>query len=431
MQGWFSRYRVCFTIAFFIPLLTVLFFAGCAGDPPVLPSDTDGAGGGRAANTPPTESHNGAHLDIRPGSCPNPLNLKAHGVLPVAVLGSGDFDVDDIDVTSLRLQGVEAMRSSIEDVATPVAYNDNCDCTPQGPDSFPDLVLHFRVQDIAIALGPISSFQPVRVTLTGRLLDGTPFAASDCVKIVGRQELPEIRFATNIRNVITPYNPTALDTVGMFRPFAISYHGIAAQGKIDAYRFFSLTPGVELDGANVWSTDLSDTVRVFANIDPQAIPSGIFRLAVQCRDSKGAVSLVDAATFRQGVCQVVINFEPDTELFQVLNTYEVGGSWFTEAVDFSDETPDTVPYRSWVTLFYRGSDRRSNSGALLDSSLCQDVVNECLRYQVGFTSRSDQIPGFSFTSRWLPDGGEDNNEFGTADSTSMNMGTVEYDLRVR
>ncbi|MHC4648611.1 MAG: hypothetical protein ACYTBJ_24405, partial [Planctomycetota bacterium] len=35
-------------------------------------------------------------VDIKPGSCPNPLNLASRGVLPVAVLGSEDFDVSSI-----------------------------------------------------------------------------------------------------------------------------------------------------------------------------------------------------------------------------------------------------------------------------------------------------------------------------------------------
>ena len=39
-------------------------------------------------------------LDIMPQSCPNPLNAKSKGVLPVAILGTRgtpDFDVSTID----------------------------------------------------------------------------------------------------------------------------------------------------------------------------------------------------------------------------------------------------------------------------------------------------------------------------------------------
>lgn len=64
-------------------------------------------------------------VDIKPGSCPNPLNLKSKGVLPVAVLGTEEFDVTTIDPLSILLsreeveEGVAPIRSDYEDVATP------------------------------------------------------------------------------------------------------------------------------------------------------------------------------------------------------------------------------------------------------------------------------------------------------------------------
>lgn len=42
-------------------------------------------------------------LDIKPGSCPNPLNPRSHGVLPVALVGVEGFDIADVDVSSLAL----------------------------------------------------------------------------------------------------------------------------------------------------------------------------------------------------------------------------------------------------------------------------------------------------------------------------------------
>ncbi len=55
-------------------------------------------------------------VDVKLGGCPNPINLKAKGVLPVAVLGSADFDVRPIDVATIRLNGVAPLRSSYGDV---------------------------------------------------------------------------------------------------------------------------------------------------------------------------------------------------------------------------------------------------------------------------------------------------------------------------
>lgn len=57
-------------------------------------------------------------FDVRPASCPNPLNPKSRGVLPVAILGTAEFDVLDIDTSSILLSGVSPLRSHISDVAT-------------------------------------------------------------------------------------------------------------------------------------------------------------------------------------------------------------------------------------------------------------------------------------------------------------------------
>ncbi|MQY56694.1 hypothetical protein GH140_00640, partial [bacterium] len=61
-------------------------------------------------------------VDIKPGSCPNPLNLKSKGVLPIAILGTEDFDVTKIDPATLILvregyeePGVSPLRWAYED----------------------------------------------------------------------------------------------------------------------------------------------------------------------------------------------------------------------------------------------------------------------------------------------------------------------------
>ena len=58
-------------------------------------------------------------FDIKPGSCPNPLDTASRRVLPVAVLGTADFDVSLIEVDSPRLEGVVPIQSPCEDVAAP------------------------------------------------------------------------------------------------------------------------------------------------------------------------------------------------------------------------------------------------------------------------------------------------------------------------
>ena len=49
-------------------------------------------------------------MDIKPTSCPNPLNKKDKGVLPVAILGTEDYDVTMVDPSSVQLAGVVPLR---------------------------------------------------------------------------------------------------------------------------------------------------------------------------------------------------------------------------------------------------------------------------------------------------------------------------------
>lgn len=127
-------------------------------------------------------------LDVLPGSIPNPLNLRSRGVLPVAIVGTTDFDVTKIDLETVRFQGVEPLRRNIEDVATP--YNgeisdppDRYDGTNNGPDGINDLALKFDRQEIIATLGNVKKDYIIVVEITGQLKDGTDFVGYDVVWI--------------------------------------------------------------------------------------------------------------------------------------------------------------------------------------------------------------------------------------------------------
>jgi len=126
------------------------------------------------------------NLDIKPGSCPNPLNRKGGGVLPVAIAGDGDLDVHDIDVSTIELVGVSPLRDSIDDVATPIyKENGSCECAALEGDGTDDLTLKFDKKSIRSALGDLEVGDDVLLTITGQLLNGEEFHGEDCVRIVG------------------------------------------------------------------------------------------------------------------------------------------------------------------------------------------------------------------------------------------------------
>jgi len=127
------------------------------------------------------------NIDIKPQSCPNPLNVKSKGVLPVAILGTEDFDVTQIDPASIRLEGVPPLRWALEDVAEPEGELE--ECTTAGPDGYLDLTLKFDVQEIVAALGGVSNGNVLVLTLTGSLLEefnGTPIEGEDVIIIIKR-----------------------------------------------------------------------------------------------------------------------------------------------------------------------------------------------------------------------------------------------------
>jgi len=133
-----------------------------------------------------------AYIDIKPSSCPNPLNLKSKGVLSVAVLGTEDFDVTLIDPATILLARecstgeVAPHRWAYEDVATPFD-GELCDCHDLNGDGYLDLTLKFDTQELVEMLElEVMAGDMIPLILTGNLNDEAACAAfkgSDCVRI--------------------------------------------------------------------------------------------------------------------------------------------------------------------------------------------------------------------------------------------------------
>ena len=122
------------------------------------------------------------YFDIHPGGCPNPLNKNSKGVTPMAILGTADFNVEDINVSSLKVNGYSPVHSALEDVGTP--YEDGFsdplsrdDCNEIGADGFMDLTLNFTTQEI---LNDVEKGVQT-MEITGQKYDGTEITGKDVV----------------------------------------------------------------------------------------------------------------------------------------------------------------------------------------------------------------------------------------------------------
>jgi hypothetical protein len=109
-------------------------------------------------------------IDIKPGSDPNCFNVNGHGVIPVAVLGGDSLDVIDVDISTLSFGGLAVrMRGNKGPIC---GYEDSND------DGIQDLVCQFEDDPSAWNVGSGSA------TLSGELLDGSPFEGSDSICVV-------------------------------------------------------------------------------------------------------------------------------------------------------------------------------------------------------------------------------------------------------
>lgn len=102
-------------------------------------------------------------IDIKPGSCPNSINLGSMGNVPVAILTTGDFDADDVDPSTVEFEGASPVKWSKKDV---------------DKDGDIDLVLHFKTQELDLDEGDTEG------ELTGWTKGGVPIGGSDTVRTV-------------------------------------------------------------------------------------------------------------------------------------------------------------------------------------------------------------------------------------------------------
>ena len=135
------------------------------------------------------------YFDVKPGSCPNPINPGKKGVTPVAILGTEEFDVTTIDPETVQLTlegmdvGVAPLRSDYEDVATPFDPVDDACCHDLNGDGFMDMTLKFDTPTLVETLGLTYSGEMIQLQVVGNLNEesgGTSIMGEDCVLILDK-----------------------------------------------------------------------------------------------------------------------------------------------------------------------------------------------------------------------------------------------------
>lgn len=108
-------------------------------------------------------------LDVKPGSDSNPVNLRSHGAIPVAIMGSDSFAASSVDTGTLAFgpggaAPMDRNGGSLEDV------ND---------DGIPDLVSHYRTQDAGLGSGD------TQACVTGATVAGRDLRGCDAITMIG------------------------------------------------------------------------------------------------------------------------------------------------------------------------------------------------------------------------------------------------------
>jgi len=120
-------------------------------------------------------------IDIKPGHPPNPINVKSKGVLPVGIVGSDTLNVNDIDITTITLEGpggeidLITDKWSVEDVTSPVSGE---------LDGYDDLTIFFYNQDVIGILGDVNDGDTVTLKIKGKLLNGVSIEGEDVALII-------------------------------------------------------------------------------------------------------------------------------------------------------------------------------------------------------------------------------------------------------
>ena len=111
-------------------------------------------------------------IDIKPGAYPNIINLSSHGLIPVAILSSAEFDATEVDPATVSLSGSSvAIRGKGDRL---LAHTEDVN-----GDGLMDLVVNVETEN----LNP-DELQDGYAWLTGETYDGVPVVGCDEITII-------------------------------------------------------------------------------------------------------------------------------------------------------------------------------------------------------------------------------------------------------
>ena len=119
-------------------------------------TDDDTASGNKSITFEVVSKTKDIVIDWKPGSNPSAINLSAKGTVPVAILGTADFNVSQIAIGSIRADDQKDSLLNGGGVGVNVKNNGQYQFSYQdvNTDGFQDLVLHFDTQTLGSVVKP-------------------------------------------------------------------------------------------------------------------------------------------------------------------------------------------------------------------------------------------------------------------------------------
>lgn len=106
-------------------------------------------------------------VDVKPGKCDDKISERSNDDVRVSILGSKDFDVKQIDLTKVFLNGIKPEKIKLQDIGS--LYN----CADK-TDGFVDVVMIFKTRELTKSLGELNDGGTYQVVIQATPLKGKP-----------------------------------------------------------------------------------------------------------------------------------------------------------------------------------------------------------------------------------------------------------------